>query len=105
MREIGQAYESANPGITVMLNFASSGALLQQIIHGAPVDVFASASQQFMDEAERHELLLPGEGDDVVLCLPGLTRNCKDFEALARHLAPRHRVLTPARRPCTPGAP
>jgi len=28
-----------------------------------------------------------------VLCLPGLTRNMRDFEAIAAHLAPRHRVL------------
>ena len=31
----------------------------------------------------------------AVLCLPGLTRNCRDFEALARWLAVTHRVLTP----------
>lgn len=36
-----------------------------------------------------------GAGDDVVLCLPGLTRNCKDFEDLATHLSGRWRVLTP----------
>lgn len=36
-----------------------------------------------------------GSGDDVVLCLPGLTRNCKDFEDLASHLSPRWRVITP----------
>ena len=36
-----------------------------------------------------------GTGQDVVLCLPGLTRNCKDFEGLARHLASRWRVITP----------
>lgn len=29
----------------------------------------------------------------VVLCLPGLTRNSRDFAGLARHLAPRYRVL------------
>lgn len=28
-----------------------------------------------------------------VICLPGLTRNSKDFAALAEHLAPKHRVL------------
>ncbi len=36
-----------------------------------------------------------GSGDHVVLCLPGLTRNCKDFENLAGHLAQRYRVITP----------
>jgi pimeloyl-ACP methyl ester carboxylesterase len=28
-----------------------------------------------------------GEGEDVAVCLPGLTRNSKDFDDLARHLA------------------
>jgi pimeloyl-ACP methyl ester carboxylesterase len=31
----------------------------------------------------------------AVLCLPGLTRNCRDFESLAQWLAATHRVLTP----------
>jgi pimeloyl-ACP methyl ester carboxylesterase len=31
----------------------------------------------------------------AVLCLPGLTRNSRDFEDLARHLAPRYRVVCP----------
>ena len=31
----------------------------------------------------------------TVLCLPGLTRNSRDFEALAPHLATRYRVLCP----------
>lgn len=31
----------------------------------------------------------------TVLCLPGLTRNSRDFEALAAYLAPRAQVLTP----------
>jgi pimeloyl-ACP methyl ester carboxylesterase len=30
-----------------------------------------------------------------VLCLPGLTRNSRDFAGLAEVLSPRHRVLTP----------
>lgn len=30
-----------------------------------------------------------------VLCLPGLTRNSRDFTTLARHLAPRRRVICP----------
>jgi pimeloyl-ACP methyl ester carboxylesterase len=33
-----------------------------------------------------------------VLCLHGLTRNCKDFESLATHLAARRRVITPDQR-------
>ncbi len=36
-----------------------------------------------------------GEGPRTIICLPGLTRNCKDFERLAEHLAPNYRVITP----------
>lgn len=31
----------------------------------------------------------------AVLCVPGLTRNCRDFESLALWLSTTHRVLTP----------
>ena len=41
----------------------------------------------------------PGAGDRVpVLCLPGLTRNARDFEHLARRLAGTRRVLCPELR-------
>ncbi|MGN6499318.1 MAG: alpha/beta fold hydrolase [Tsuneonella sp.] len=33
-----------------------------------------------------------------VICLPGLTRNARDFAELARHIAPRRRVLCPSFR-------
>jgi molybdate transport system substrate-binding protein len=47
--EIGKAFEAANPGVTVTLNFAGSQALQTQISQGAPADVFASASKSYMD--------------------------------------------------------
>lgn len=34
-----------------------------------------------------------GTGRDVVVCLPGLTRNSKDFHEIATHLATSYRVL------------
>lgn len=37
----------------------------------------------------------PGTTARTVVCLPGLTRNSRDFTALARELAQRYRVLTP----------
>lgn len=41
----------------------------------------------------------PGaEGAPVLLCLPGLTRNGRDFARLAARLAPRWRVLCPDQR-------
>ncbi len=58
--DIGKAYEAANPGEKVQLNFAASGPLLQQIAKGAPVDVFASADQATMDQAEQQQLVKAG---------------------------------------------
>jgi molybdate transport system substrate-binding protein len=49
MGEIASEFEKANPGIDVELNLASSGSLRLQIEAGAPVDVFASASENHMD--------------------------------------------------------
>jgi len=34
-----------------------------------------------------------GTGTDAVICLPGLTRNSKDFHEIATHLSSRYRVL------------
>jgi len=48
--EIGKLFESSYPGVTVAFNFANSQQLAQQIIEGAPVDVFASANARQMDE-------------------------------------------------------
>jgi len=54
---VGAAYEAQNPATKVLFNFAASGALLQQIAKGAPVDVFASADQETMDQAQRQQLV------------------------------------------------
>jgi molybdate transport system substrate-binding protein len=56
-REIGPAFEAANPGTKLLFNFAASGVLLQQIAKGAPVDVFASADQETMDQAQAQGLV------------------------------------------------
>ena len=50
-QEIGTQFEKLNPDTKVKFNFGASGALLQQIINGAPVDVFASADTDTMDKA------------------------------------------------------
>jgi molybdate transport system substrate-binding protein len=62
--ELGVAFGAAHAGTTVQLNFAASGALLQQIANGAPVDVLASADQQTMDEAARRQLIRPASRAD-----------------------------------------
>jgi molybdate transport system substrate-binding protein len=47
--EISKAFEAANSGVTVTLNFANSQTLQTQIQQGAPADIFASASGTNMD--------------------------------------------------------
>jgi len=36
-----------------------------------------------------------GAGEQTVICLPGLTRNSKDFHDMALHLSPDYRVICP----------
>ena len=55
--EMESAFEDANPDVDVLLNFGSSSALREQILEGAPADVFASANTSNMDQvAEAGEL-------------------------------------------------
>jgi len=50
-KDIEPAFEKAHPGVDVVMNFASSGALYRQIEQGAPADVFASANPKWMQKA------------------------------------------------------
>ncbi|KAF0811479.1 Molybdate-binding periplasmic protein [Andreprevotia sp. IGB-42] len=65
-RDLAPVFEAAHPGTRVQLNFAASGALLQQIARGAPVDVFASADQESMDDAQAQGLVNAAERRNVV---------------------------------------
>jgi molybdate transport system substrate-binding protein len=57
MREIGARFETGKPGATVRFNFASSGVLIQQILQGAPVDVFVAADQETMARGIEQKVL------------------------------------------------
>jgi molybdate transport system substrate-binding protein len=46
--ELKSQFETDNPGVTVKYNFGASSDLAQQIVQGAPADVFASASDATM---------------------------------------------------------
>lgn len=48
--EVETAFEDANPDVDVVLNLAGSSALREQILEGAPADVFASANTSNMDQ-------------------------------------------------------
>src|SRR4030043_769872 len=73
--EIGKLFEAKHKEAKVTFNFGASGDLVRQIEGGAPVDVFASAAQKDMDEAEKKGLILPNSrinfaGNTVVLITP-----------------------------------
>ena len=49
-KELGTAFQTANPGAKVTFSFGSSSTLATQINQGAPADVFASADTANMDK-------------------------------------------------------
>ncbi|MGY6270416.1 molybdate ABC transporter substrate-binding protein [Achromobacter denitrificans] len=74
-KEVAQGYEKEHPGTKVVLNFGASDVLLQQIVKGAPADVFASADQKAMDKAVEEKAVKPASRVDfaanqVVLIVP-----------------------------------
>ena len=79
--DIAEQVERQQPGTTVVLSFGASSALAQQVVNGAPADVFAAASPATMDtvvaagDAEQAEVFarntlqiaVPADGPDVSL--------------------------------------
>lgn len=75
LKAVGKIYQAQHPSTAINYNFASSGTLVQQIQQGAPVDVFISANEKFMDTLANKGLLLPGTRqnlfrNEVVLIVP-----------------------------------
>lgn len=64
--EIGRRFEQQHPGLKLIFNFAASGPLFQQIAQGAPVDVFASADQKTMNQAQEKGLIVPASRKNFV---------------------------------------
>jgi molybdate transport system substrate-binding protein len=65
--ELGEAYEDMNPGVDVVFNFGPSSGLREQILEGAPADVFASANTSNMDQ-----VVAAGEADDPQIFVKNL---------------------------------
>jgi molybdate transport system substrate-binding protein len=59
VEQVGRRFTDQHPGVTLRLNFGSSGELEKQIEGGAPVDVFISAGEREMDVLERRGLIRP----------------------------------------------
>lgn len=65
-KDIAPLFEAAHPGAKVQLNFGASGALLAQIAKGAPADVFVSADEETMDQAQGQGLVKAAQRRDLV---------------------------------------
>jgi molybdate transport system substrate-binding protein len=74
-KDLSQSFEALHPDTKVILNFAASDVLLQQIIKGAPADVFAAADQEAMNKAEAEKAVLAASrknfaNNQIVLIVP-----------------------------------
>ena len=74
-KQLGEQFERAHPDTKVVLNFGASDVLMQQIVKGAPADVFASADQSAMDKAESEKVVQAASRKDfaanaIVLIVP-----------------------------------
>src|SRR5699024_7744892 len=58
MTEIVSAFEEEHPDTKITVNYGGSGKLAQQLQQGAPVDVFLSADQAWMDKLDKEQLIL-----------------------------------------------
>lgn len=58
-KALAAAFDTNHPGITVLPNFGSSGALAKQIVLGAPADLFISANPKWMDYLVREKEISP----------------------------------------------
>ncbi|MER1966003.1 molybdate ABC transporter substrate-binding protein [Castellaniella sp. GW247-6E4] len=65
-KDLATQYEAAHPGLQVQTNFGASDVVLQQIVQGAPADVFASADQKAMDRAVEAKAVDPATRRDFV---------------------------------------
>jgi len=98
-------FEAENPGVDVNFNFAGSGSLRTQIEGGAPVDVFASASQSYMDILAGKELIENSSREDfaqnsLVLIVPSSsTLNISGIEDLTSSEVERIAIGNPETAP------
>lgn len=88
LNEITTSFEKDYPTIKVTYNFGSSGTLQQQIIQGAPADLFFSAAEDQFDELVKEEVIDKAKmvdlvGNKIVLVTPKESeKEIKSFQDL-----------------------
>ncbi|CAL8900075.1 molybdate ABC transporter substrate-binding protein [Kocuria varians] len=68
--ELAKDFEADHPGVDVAVNYGGSSGLVQQLIEGAPADVFASADQKNMKKLTDKDL---AKGEPAVFATNVLT--------------------------------
>jgi molybdate transport system substrate-binding protein len=66
LMEIKTQFEKSNKQITLLYNLGGSGALKQQIIQGAPADIFISAAKSHFDELSKMGLMNEQKQTDLL---------------------------------------
>lgn len=66
LMEIKTQYEKTNKQISLLYNLGGSGALKQQIIQGAPADIFIAASKDQIDELSKKGLIAEQKQKDLL---------------------------------------
>jgi len=101
--QLQEKFEAANPGVDVVLNYGGSSGLAQQIVTGAPVDVFAAANTATMDTVAKAGLVAGTPQIFVtnkleIAVAPGNPKHIVGFKDLSR---PDLKVVICARQvPC-----
>lgn len=87
--QLQEKFEADNPGVDVVFNYGGSSGLAQQIVNGAPVDVFAAANTSTMDTVAKAGLVAGTPQIFVtnkleIAVAPGNPKRITGFKDLAR---------------------
>lgn len=85
--QISASFEADHPGIDIVLSYASSGVLARQIANNAPVDIFVSASTDWMDYLVEQNRVKPSDikslaENKLVVVAPENTSDDSDWRVI-----------------------
>ncbi|MDO5044431.1 MAG: molybdate ABC transporter substrate-binding protein [Coriobacteriia bacterium] len=66
LNDIIALFKEANPKVNIVPQYAGSGTLVEQIKNGAPADIFISANQAKMNDAEEAKVVIEGSRKDML---------------------------------------